>query len=93
MSSTAVSFTTDLHLRFVNANPSILHCDVVDENQTARYCVRTATVNGVLLTTVTDSTGRTVALIDWQATPAVEIRGCLGRESISEWLPRSSDLR
>ncbi|EIN08502.1 hypothetical protein PUNSTDRAFT_134880 [Punctularia strigosozonata HHB-11173 SS5] len=93
MTSPSQQFTCYRHLHFVGANPSILHCDVVDSQGTAHYRVQSNVVNGILLTTVTDAANRTLALIDWQNNPAVEISGFLGRTSVAEWLERSPDLR
>ncbi|EEB88319.1 hypothetical protein MPER_13903, partial [Moniliophthora perniciosa FA553] len=44
-------------------------------------------------TILRDVQGKSVALVEWQAHPLVEIRGVMSKQYVRDWLKLSSDKR
>lgn len=77
---------------FTSLNPNILNCTVVGAQNRPQY---TITTDGQMAgyTTIKNSSGQTVSLIEWQSRPMIEIRGVLPKQNIRSWLALNSDKR
>jgi hypothetical protein len=84
------SYTTStLKFEFTPAQPDILNSTVNGPNGTTY--LRIATQNGV--TVITKPRNESLARIEWQATPIVEIRNVIPKANASQWLRLSQDQR
>lgn len=77
---------------FTSFNPHVLNCTVLGPHSQPYFQVVTdVTMPGY--TVIKNVKGSSVALIEWQAHPLIEIRGVLSKQNVGRWLRLSSDRR
>lgn len=83
--------STNLHLfQFVNPNPTILNCTVLGLGSRPVFSIQTDnSARGY--TTFRDIENRTIAAIEWQSLPSVEIRGRVNKMPVRDWIRVSTD--
>ncbi|KAI5120818.1 hypothetical protein M0805_003214 [Coniferiporia weirii] len=80
------------HFQFAHPSPTILNSVVLGPQ--TRELVRVTTDERLAgYTAFRDPEGRSVALIEWVARPAVEVRGAVTKGPVSEWLKVVQDPR
>ncbi|KAJ7104400.1 hypothetical protein B0H15DRAFT_766916 [Mycena belliarum] len=72
-------------------NPTVLNCAVVDARARVHYAVSTdgAMPGYTVVKRARDQ--KSVALVEWQAHPRVEVRGAVAKQETRDWLRLSSD--
>ncbi|KAK7049355.1 hypothetical protein VNI00_005956 [Paramarasmius palmivorus] len=73
-------------------NPSLLNCTVMGPNNATHFYVVTDP-NMPTYTVFKAHDGKSLALIEWQQTPQVELRGLVAKQAASSFLKLSSDQR
>ena len=81
--------TSTVKLEFTPAQPDILNTTVNGPNGTTYF--RITTQNGV--TVILKPRNESLARIEWQATPIVEIRNVIPKANAAQWLRLSQDQR
>lgn len=80
----------NVHFQFTNPNPSILNSIVVGPGQ--RPVIKVTTDQSLAgYSAFKDTENKSVALIEWQAKPKVEIRGSVSKQNAADWLRVSMD--
>ncbi|KAJ8081794.1 hypothetical protein AAF712_010328 [Marasmius tenuissimus] len=73
-------------------NPDLLNCTVIGPSQRPSHFIITDPQQPGY-TIVKDSGGKSVALVEWQTHPLVEIRGVMSKQRVRDWLSLTSDKR
>ncbi|ESK92448.1 hypothetical protein Moror_4485 [Moniliophthora roreri MCA 2997] len=73
-------------------NPDVSNCTVIGPSQTPSFYIVTDPQQPGY-TILRDVQGKSIALIEWQAHPLVEIRGVMSKQYVRDWLKLSSDKR
>jgi hypothetical protein len=77
---------------FTSFNPTILNCTVLGEHNRPVFHVSTDdSMPGYSV--LKDVKTSNIALIEWQSSPLLEVRGILSKQKITDWLKLSSDRR
>lgn len=80
-------------MRFIfNFNHTVLNSSVVGPRDREYFTIMHNTPNRSN-TLFRDAEGRSIAMIDWNGTPKVEIHALLQRQNASSWLALSTDRR
>ena len=77
--------------QFTNFKTTILNSTVVGPQQRTVY--RVVTESMPTCTILKDNESRSVAMVQWQTNPTVEIRNVAERQRVRDWLRLSSDQR
>lgn len=79
-----------MHFQFTNPNPNILNSIVVGPGQ--RPVIKVTTDQSLAgYTTFKDTENRSVALVEWQTRPKVEVRGSVSKTNAADWLRVAMD--
>lgn len=81
--------TSTVKFEFTPAQPDILNTTVNGPNGTTYF--RITTQNGI--TVILKPRNESLARIEWQATPIVEIRNLIPKANAAQWLRLSQDQR
>ncbi|KIK68639.1 hypothetical protein GYMLUDRAFT_153830 [Collybiopsis luxurians FD-317 M1] len=73
-------------------NPDILNCTVIGPNQ-QRYLRIVTDPQNPAYTIFQNPQGRSIALVEWQSRPLVEIRDVMSKSPVKNWLRLTSDRR
>ncbi|KAG7094979.1 hypothetical protein E1B28_005776 [Marasmius oreades] len=71
-------------------NPDLFNCTVIGPSQRpTHYIVTDPQQPGY--TIVRDAKGKSLALVEWQAHPLVEVRGVMSKQYVKDWISLSPD--
>lgn len=88
--ATGMKSVGNLHFQFTNPNPNILNSIVVGPG--SRPMMKVTTDQSLAgYTTFKDVENKSIALVEWQPLPKVEIRGTVLKVPVSEWLQVAID--
>ncbi|KAK0203600.1 hypothetical protein DFS33DRAFT_813659 [Desarmillaria ectypa] len=71
-------------------NPSMLNCTVIGPQQCPYFNFVTDS-NMPTYTVLKDAKDRSIALVEWQSHPLVELRGVVSKQKVRDWLQLSQD--
>ncbi|KAF9027009.1 hypothetical protein BDZ89DRAFT_1015895 [Hymenopellis radicata] len=71
-------------------NPSVLNCTVIGPQQMTYFTIVTDPQMPTY-TVIKDAKSRNIGLMEWQASPLVELRGVLSKQKVKHWLKLSHD--
>ncbi|KAJ6570815.1 hypothetical protein DFH09DRAFT_1462726, partial [Mycena vulgaris] len=72
-------------------NPGVLNCAVVDRHARAHYAVSTDSKMPGYTVVKRAADRKSIALVEWQKHPRVEIRGAVAKQETKDWLRISRD--
>jgi hypothetical protein len=84
--------SNSLTLSFPTFNPSDLNCTATGAQGQTYYSIVTEPHNPGY-TIVKNASGKSIALIEWQSHPLVDIRGIFSKQSVKDWLKLAADRR